>query len=393
MVFQPVWQMVLLEGEKKKVQLMKKHGGLQYILLLAIFVMAGMPLFLADAQETFEDFLKAEEQSYAAFEQQEAEAFERYKEEVMKKWNDFRNSSRREWYDYSEDLNTLSSIDFKDGEVVIETIIPIDSKDTEAEAKENIFAKIKALFSADPVSKDKILDKQVKLASGETVDSKNVDKFIREKVLPQVHNGEGTIKSKDGVERVKIKVSFKLVPNHLKKRAEKYLAIVKRFCGQYNLNVPLVLAIMQTESYFNPRAKSGAPAFGLMQLVPKSGAREAYRHVHKKDKIVKPRYLYVPENNIELGCAYLAKMRDNEFKNIRDKDSQRYCLIASYNTGPGNLSRAITGYRNVSSAVDKINRMEKQDVYSKLKRDLPYEETRDYLEKVETRRENYTEWQ
>ena len=375
------------------VKSLKNHSRHRYVLFLAVFVLIGAPLFLAESQETFEEFLKNEEQSYAAFEQQEAEAFERYKEEVMKKWNEFKNSSRREWFEYSDDLSTLSDVDFKDGEVVVETIIPINSKDTEAEAKKNITAQIKMLFDTDPISKDNLLGKQVKLASGETVDNKNVDKFITEKVLPQIHNGDGTIRSKDGVDRVKIKVSFKLVPDHLRKRAEKYLTHVKRFCGQYNLSIPLILAVMQTESYFNPRAKSGAPAFGLMQLVPKSGAREAYRHAYKKDKIVKPNYLYTPENNIELGCAYLAKMRDNEFKNVRDKDSQRYCLIASYNTGPGNLSRAIIGSRNISSAVEKINKMGKQEVYAKLKRDLPYEETRDYLEKVETRRENYTEWQ
>jgi len=372
---------------------MKKCTGVRHIFLLTIIILTGFPLLIADAQQTFEEFLQTENESYTEFERQEAEAFEQYKEEVMKKWNDFKNSTRRDWYEYSEDLNTLSSVDFKDGEVIIETLVPVGEKDIVAKANENITSKIKTLFTTDPITKDKILDKQVHLNSGEAVNKNNVNKFIEEKVLPQIHNGDGKVKSKDGVERVKVRVSFKLVPNHLKKRAEKYLSTVRQFCKQYSLSVPLVLAVMQTESYFNPRAKSGAPAFGLMQLVPKSGAREAYRHAYKKDKIVKPGYLYIPENNIELGCAYLAKMRDNEFGNIRDKDSQRYCMIASYNTGPGNLSRAITGYRNVSAAVKKINKMENKEVYAKLRRDLPYKETRDYLEKVETRRENYTEWQ
>ena len=184
-----------------------------------------------------------------------------------------------------------------------------------------------------------------------------------------------------------------MVPNHLRIRAEKYLPLVKKYCGSYELEVPLVMAVMQTESYFNPRAKSSAPAYGLMQLVPKSGAREAYKYVFEQDKIVRPRYLYIPENNIQLGCAYLAKMRDNEFKEVNNSDKKRYCIVASYNTGPGNLSRAITGNRDVKAAVERINKMDKDKLFLKLRKDLPYAETRDYLEKVETRRKNYAEWQ
>ena len=39
------------------------------------------------------------------------------------------------------------------------------------------------------------------------------------------------------------------------------------------------------------QAKSSV-AYGLMQLVPKSDARDAYLKVFKRDKIVRPTYLY-----------------------------------------------------------------------------------------------------
>ena len=55
-----------------------------------------------------------------------------------------------------------------------------------------------------------------------------------------------------------------------------------------------------------------------MQLVPSSGARDAYRYVYKKDKVLKKGFLYKPKNNIELGCAYLAKIRYDYFKSVRD---------------------------------------------------------------------------
>ncbi len=363
--------------------------------VLFFLIFALLTVVSVSAQDSYEDFVKQDTQSYEDFERQEKEAFEKYKEEVMKKWNEFNNSTKRDWYEYSEDLNAMSKVDFKDGEVTIETVVPKESQDVEAAARENIRRQIRGLFETDSTTHEKILENQVILDSGEKVTGQNADKFIRDKVLPQVKvNGtQTTFKSKDGVERVKVKVSFKLIPDHLKVRAEKYLDLVKEYSHQYNLEASLVLAVIQTESYFNPRAKSGAPAYGLMQLVPKSGGRDAYRYVFKEDKIVKPNYLYIPKNNILLGCAYLAKMRDNEFKRVSDEDSKRFCMVASYNTGPGNLSKAITGNSKLTKAIDKINKMSSEELYARLIRKLPYEETRDYLQKVESRREKYISWQ
>lgn len=361
-----------------------------HILIAAILVW--FPFRAAYEQESFDDFLKQQNREYEEFEKRQTEDFEQYVQEVMQKWNEFKNSTRRDWYEYSHDLNTVSKVDFEEGEITIETIIPKDEKDIAGIAEKNISEHAKKLVSTDSLTNHNILQDQLELAPEKKVDSSNVDKFVREKVLPKMVIEKETIKSKDGVERVKVKATFKMVPNHLRIRAEKYLPLVKKYCGSYELEVPLVMAIMQTESYFNPRAKSSAPAYGLMQLVPKSGAREAYKYVFKQDKIVRPRYLYIPENNVQLGCAYLAKMRDYEFKDVNDPDKIRYCIVASYNTGPGNLSRAITGDRKVNDAVKRINEIDKDKLFLKLRKDLPYAETRDYLEKVEKRREDFVEW-
>lgn len=356
-------------------------------------LIASIVFSTAFSQQTFEDYQMEQNRELDQFKSDQEEAFAKYVEDVTRKWNVFKNSTKKDWYEYSGDLNTVSKVDFEKGEITVETIVPKDSKNITEQAQNNIAEQIKKLVSLDSITGQNILEGQLELQPDQKVDKSNVSSFVEKKVLPKLKVEEETIKSKDGIERVKITATFKMVPNHLRIRAEQYLPTVRKYSSQYNLEVPLVMALIQTESYFNPRAKSSAPAYGLMQLVPKSGGREAYRYVFNKDKIVSSRYLYSPENNIQLGCAYLAKLRDNEFKDVIDKDNKRYCIIASYNTGPGNLSRAITGKRNVNSAVGKINQMESTRLYSKLKRDLPYAETRDYLVKVETRRQNYLEWQ
>ncbi len=383
---------------------MFKRKNIQFLItvlfLAAIFTAHIFVFNPIKAQESFEDFAKQQqseykdfEKEYEEFEKKEAEAFASYVEEVTRKWNEFKDSTQRDWYEYSSDLNTLSRVDFEEGKITIETIVDKDNEDIMARAHENIGKMITGLFMPDSLTNEIVLEGQVGFNSPPIVDSLNVTVFIEEEVLPAAGIEEETIKSGDGVERVKITATIAMVPDHLRIRAEKYLPIIRKYCLDYNLDISLVLAIMQTESFFNPRAKSPALAFGLMQLVPRYGAREAYRFAHNEDKIVRPNYLYMPENNIQLGCAYIAKMRDNEFKNVIDKDNRRLCLIASYNTGPSNLGVAIIGERKLSPAIAIINEMDSGELFRKLKKDLPYEETRDYIVKVETRRENYSEWQ
>lgn len=53
-------------------------------------------------------------------------------------------------------------------------------------------------------------------------------------------------------------VTIQLVPNHLDKRAHKYLPMVRKASEKYGVDESLILAIMQTESSFNPYAVSGS---------------------------------------------------------------------------------------------------------------------------------------
>jgi len=236
-----------------------------------------------------------------------------------------------------------------------------------------------------------VLEGQIETKAGKPVTKENKKGFARE-IVETKPVEEVALDTEKG-EVVKARVTFPLVPDHLRIRGQKYLESVRSQSSRFRVSVPLAFAVIHTESYFNPKATSPAPAYGLMQLVPRSGARDAYRSVYGEDRILPPEYLYVPGNNVELGCAYLGLLKNRYFRNVKDPESALYCAVASYNTGPGNLSRAMVGKPRIRPAIDRINTMDPEELYTYLRGNLPYAETRDYIQKVRDRISLYKEWE
>ena len=112
----------------------------------------------AKSQQTFEEFISQQDQEYERYLEKENEAFEQYVRDVEKKWNEFKHSTKRDWYEYSRDLNTLSQVDFEQGEVVIVTLVEKDSENLMDRAKENISDKIIGLFEVDSLTQNVILE-------------------------------------------------------------------------------------------------------------------------------------------------------------------------------------------------------------------------------------------
>jgi membrane-bound lytic murein transglycosylase C len=369
---------------------------------------------VVNSQQTYEEWLRQQRKEYAQFKQEvtkqykdfvraDSIAYAQFRHEVEQKWKEFVGSTYKAWVEYGDDLNSRSVVDFEEGEAKVEVII------TEEETKSQPGLAIEKLTKAvvklvtdkgktmdyevknqrpRPLGPRPVLEGQLKDKRGELVTAKKALSFAKEVVIRKKNE---VFLSKDGVRRVKLAVKFSLVPGHLRIRAQRYLETVMSNAQKYKLDPRLVFATIHTESYFNPKARSHAPAFGLMQLVPTSGAREAYIFIYKDDKVLSPNYLYDPQNNIELGCAYLHILGYRYFGDLNDSDSRRYCMVSAYNTGPGNVSRAIVGSRKVNRAIERINKMESKKVFQKLKRDLPYKETRDYLVKVDERMNLYNE--
>jgi len=178
--------------------------------------------------------------------------------------------------------------------------------------------------------------------------------------------------------------------NKIPKGAREVAGNVKGYAGKVDLDESLVFAIIETESAFNPMAKSPVPAYGLMQIVPSSAGMDATQLLFGSSRILSPSYLYSSDKNIEVGTTYLFILQTKYLQDIDDPLSRLYCSIAAYNTGPGNVARAFTGDRNLKRALPIINKMKPQDVYSHLIKNLPYDETRLYLQKVVSRMPKYS---
>ena len=360
-------------------------------------------------QDEFIDYVAQEQKEYAA-----------YKAEVEKQWQTFVGSTKKDWVEYSEDKSSRSIVDFEKGEITLEVVIPVDEDEevvTKKEAdeaqkaellnaqkaaaekkkrerllqaaRERIKKRLQDMLANKSVNGESPVEGQVEGLGGRALSEKNVDQFVKKKVEKKLEVETKPYVAKDGKKRVKAKVKVKMVPEHLQVRANKYKKPVEMFAKKYKVEPALVYAVIHTESYFNPKARSHIPAYGLMQLVPSSGGLDAFRYAKGKDKKPSPNYLYQPENNIELGVAYLALVGGREFRKVEDDLTRKYLVVAAYNTGAGNVSRAFEGRRKLRATVDRVNRMTPDDVYHKLVRDLPYEETRNYIQKVMKREAIY----
>ena len=236
-------------------------------------------------------------------------------------------------------------------------------------------------------AKKKQEEEEKKLAKTKD-EQKASNKDIAQAIAKQSDKSTTVVKGEDNKERTVVKIGMALVSDNLSKNAALYKDIVNTHSEKFEIEEPLIFAVIEQESHFNPEAKSWVPAYGLMQLVPKSGGYDAYRYVHKRDWIPTMEYLYVPQQNIELGTAYL-RILENMFKNVKDADCRRLCVIAGYNTGAGNVCRAFTGKTNIKGAVEYINKYSYEELYDYLTKKLSTDEARKYVSGVSSKREKY----
>lgn len=315
---------------------------------------------------------------------------------VRDKWGpkEVKLPEKKKYVKYTQNYRSRAIVDFDRGQITVETL---DEK-TPRESLSRAVA-VTLLTPQDPRVVDVFSDKEIPVNSGDEpyllglvldqqgkpvrteAEAEAFAQYLLEKKL-----GTRAIEQ-DGTKKEAMFVTMNMVVNLPQKQAEKYRALVLRYSGKYKMSPSLVFAIIRTESNFNPYAVSSVPAYGLMQLVPTSGGREAYRRAKGEDVAPTRDYLFDPQNNVELGTAYLNVLMFNQLDEVANDISREYCVIAAYNTGPGNVLRTFS--KNRTTAVQQINGLQPSALYEKLRANLPYQETRNYLEKVTTYRKSY----
>ena len=130
--------------------------------------------------------------------------------------------------------------------------------------------------------------------------------------------------------------------------------------GGFTIERALVYAIARKETGFNAEARSGAGAYGMMQVMPTTAAELA----GDRGFVTDPQRLLQPAVNLKLGQAYINRMLQ---MSALQGDLLR--AAASYNAGPGPMLGAI---RKLGQDADPLLLIETIDV----------PQARDYVEKV-----------
>ena len=296
-----------------------------------------------------------------------------------------REPSPKKYVKYTRNYLSRASVDFDTGLVTVETVdakAPLDSLRT---------AIVTTLLApADPRSLDLYSDREIKL--GETpfllgevkdFDGKDIRWEWRAARFADALIARGAttrdVKTADGTNTAH-GVTFHLVRDHLQVRAAKYAGLVSRHAKKFKISENLVYAVMKTESDFNPFAVSGAPAFGLMQIVPRSAGAEVTKYLTGKTGKPDKNFLFQADNNILYGTAYLHILDTRHLNRITDPVSREYCMIAAYNGGSGTVLRSFDKDR--TRAARRINTLTPAQVYDHLRTKIPFAETRRYLHKV-----------
>ncbi|KUO66293.1 MAG: transglycosylase [Gracilibacter sp. BRH_c7a] len=136
-----------------------------------------------------------------------------------------------------------------------------------------------------------------------------------------------------------------------------YKQTVEKYALEYGVDPYLVISVIREESRFKSQSVSAKGAVGLMQLMPDTAKEIAVWLGENYEEVD----LTKPDDNIRYGTWYLAT-RSKEFS------GNTIITLASYNAGIGRVKSWL------KESTKNFN--------SYLIEDIPYKETREYVQKV-----------
>jgi len=118
----------------------------------------------------------------------------------------------------------------------------------------------------------------------------------------------------------------------------RYDELIARHAEVYRLDEKLVWNIIYEETYFRAWKIGADGEIGLMQVTPavaREWAKETgLREFEKQTAENVIEFLSEPERNIQVGCWYLEKMREN----YRGFPAETAMMLAAYNAGASRVS-------------------------------------------------------
>ena len=323
--------------------------------------------FKAIAQDNFESQKKAYEslendltQKWVNHKSIQEEVWKKYQEQIRQKWIDGIMPSVKTNVEYWDNDQSRMRIDYEKGVVYLETI----------SEKKLLKEDIAKNFQQGLIQNENLIENQIQFKNGKTLNKDSPEELNKQ--MNSYVQEYGAVTGEDGKKRNLYRVELPMVPDHVKRRANKYLPYVMHWSNKYSLPPALILAIMWQESAFNPKARSHIPAFGLMQIVPRY-AGEDVKIMLGESNVVDGDFLYNPENNLRYGTSYLKILSDKSFAEIKPFEKRVPFIIAGYNWGPSRL------LKHLKKGSIKLNspREIKEQIYK-----IAPKETKDYLLRV-----------
>jgi soluble lytic murein transglycosylase-like protein len=113
--------------------------------------------------------------------------------------------------------------------------------------------------------------------------------------------------------------------------------IVREVAERHRIDPALVRAVIETESNWNPAARSRKGAVGLMQLIPTTAQRFGVNDA------------WSPQQNVDAGVRYLKTL-------LQRYDGNLDLALAAYNAGEGAVDRAhgVPAFRETRDYVQKV---------------------------------------